>query len=183
MEKISVKDLSKFNVSDLKGKVIVFHTDTVYGIGALLNDEEGIEKIYKIKHRDERKILPVLCADIEQVESIAIMNENAMEISKYWPGALTMILKMKSANTTVACRIPNSDIARSVLRHFGPLRTTSVNISGEKELNSVDEIINIFGDKIDYIITEEDSVSTVPSTIIDVTQKEMKILRVGSIKL
>lgn len=182
MEKISIKDLDKISISDLKGKVIVFHTDTVYGIGALLNDDEGIEKIYKIKHRDERKILPVLCADIKQVESIAIMNDKAKEISKYWPGALTMILNMKD-NNTVACRIPDSYIARSVLKHFGPLRTTSVNYSGEKELNSVDEIIDMFGDEIDYIVTEEDSVSAIPSTIVDLTQKEMKILRVGSIKL
>lgn len=183
MEKISIKDLYKYNISDLVGKVIVFHTDTVYGIGALLNDKKGIEKIYQIKHRDERKILPVLCADIEQVKSIAIMNDKAMEISTHWPGALTIILKMKDEESTVACRVPNSDIARSVLQHFGPLRTTSVNISGEKELNSIEEIINQFGDKIDYIITDEDNVSTVPSTIVDLTQKEMKILRVGSIKL
>ena len=183
MEKISINDLNKISKSDLKGKVIVFHTDTVYGIGALLDDEEGIEKIYKIKHRDERKILPVLCADLEQVQSIAIMNEKAMEISTHWPGALTMILKMNDFDATVACRIPNSDIARSVLKHFGPLRTTSVNISGEKELNSVEEIISVFGNEIDYIVIEEDAVSAIPSTIVDLTQKEMKILRIGSIKL
>lgn len=183
MEKISISELYKISIDDLKGKVIVFHTDTVYGIGALLNDQEGIEKIYRIKHRDERKILPVLCADINQVNSIAIMNEKALEISKYWPGALTMILNLKDECATVACRIPDSDIARSVLNHFGPLRTTSVNLSGEKELNSVEEIIDVFGNDIDYIVINESEVSKVPSTIVDLTQNEMKILRVGSIKL
>ena len=183
MEKISINDLNNLKVSDLKGKVIVFHTDTVYGIGALLGDDEGIEKIYKIKHRDERKILPVLCADISQVESIAEMNELALETSKYWPGALTMILNMKNSNETVACRIPDSYIAKAVLKHFGPLRTTSVNYSGEPELNSVAEILSVFGDLIDYIVVEEDSVSFVPSTIVDVTKNELKIIRQGSIKL
>ncbi len=183
MEKISLKELEKISKEALKGKVICFHTDTVYGLGALIDDHEGIEKIYAIKHRDEKKVLPVLCADIMQVESIALLNEKALEISKYWPGALTMILKMKNKEETVAIRIPDSKIAYSVLKHFGPLRTTSVNYSGEKELNSVEEISKIFGDKIDYIISDEDTVSTIPSTIVDLTNDEMKILRNGSIKL
>ncbi len=183
MEKISIKELSKIKKDDLLGKVIVFHTDTVYGIGALIGDKIGIEKIYKIKQREERKILPVLFASLEQVESIAYMNEKALEISKYWPGALTMILKMKSSDDTVACRIPDSEIALKVLEHFGPLRTTSVNYSGEKELNSVAEIINTFGEKIDYIVIEEDIVSAIPSTIVDLTDENIKIIRNGSIKL
>lgn len=183
MEKIKVSELTKLKKGDLIGKVICFHTDTVYGIGALNGDSEGVEKIYKIKHRDEKKVLPVLCASIEQVKSIAVMNEKANEISKYWPGALTMILNMKDQDGTVAVRIPNSNIAISVLNHFGPLRTTSVNYSGEKELNSVEEIINVFGEQIDYIITDEDSLSTIPSTIVDLTKEELKIIRNGSIKL
>ena len=183
MEKISVFDLEKISKTDLKGKVICFHTDTVYGIGALLGDEEGIEKIYRIKNRDEKKILPVLCGNLEQVNSIALMNEKALEISKYWPGALTMILKMKECDDTVAVRIPNSNIAISVLNHFGPLRTTSVNYSGEKELNSVEKIVNVFGKEIDYIVTEEDDLSKIPSTIVDLTKEELKIIRNGSIKL
>lgn len=183
MEKISISDLKKFERKDLLGKVICFHTDTVYGLGALLDDEQGIEKIYQIKHRDEKKVLPVLCADIMQVESLAIMNEKAKDIAKYWPGALTMILKMKDYSDTVAVRIPDSLIAYNVLKHFGPLRTTSVNYSGEKELNSVSEIEKVFGNKIDFIIIEEGPLSKVPSTIVDVTEEELKIIRNGSIKL
>lgn len=183
MEKISIHNIQKLTEKDLIGKVICFHTDTVYGIGALFSDETGIKKIYEIKRRSYDKALPVLCASIEQVKSIAIMTDKALEIAKYWPGALTMILKEKDENNTIAVRIPDSKIAINVLNHFGPLRTTSINYSGDKELNDIQEIIDTFGDEIDYIITDMADVSGVPSTIVDLTTEEMKIIRQGCIEL
>ena len=176
MEVIDIKNIKQISKKDLKGKIIVFHTDTVYGVGALYQDEEAENKIYEMKQRSISKLLPVLCANVEQVKELTSFNEKAEEISKYWPGALTMILNKKNDQGTLAVRIPDSEIALAVLNHFGPLSTTSVNISNEKELNTV-------SDWIDYLVINESAVSFTPSTIVDLTADELKIIRNGSIKL
>ena len=101
-----------------------------------------------------------------------------------WPGALTIIFESTDSDyphDTIAIRIPDSDIAIKILKHFGPMEVTSVNISGEKELNSVREIEEKFKDKIDYLVTDEVTLSKTPSTIISLTP-EFKVLRMGNIK-
>ena len=183
MEVIDIKNIKQISKKDLKGKIIVFHTDTVYGVGALYQDEEAENKIYEMKQRSISKLLPVLCASVEQVKELTSFNEKAEEISKYWPGALTMILNKKNDQGTLAVRIPDSEIALAVLNHFGPLSTTSVNISNEKELNTVKEISERFSDWIDYLVINESVVSFTPSPIVDLTSDELKIIRNGSIKL
>ena len=183
---ISIKELETLTKDDLKGKIIVFPTDTVYGVGCLYGDSIGVEKIYQMKKRDYGKPLPVLCDSIETVLSIAMINENHMKYTKHWPGALTMILKSYDKNIfngSVACRIPNSEIALSVLKKFGPLFTTSVNYSGEKELNSVDEILETFGNQINFIVTDIPVLTKTPSTIINCLGDEMIIVRQGDIIL
>lgn len=185
MERITVQDLPK--IKSLKGKIICFPTDTVYGIGALASDSEGIEKIYKMKHREAKKPLPILCSTIEQVKKIAIVDEAVEKIMiKHWPGALTIILNKKvnvlpNYQSTVAVRIPNEQIALDTINYFSILATTSVNISGEKELSSIEEIANEFDDVIDYCIIDSAKFSKVPSTIIDATTADIKIIRQGSV--
>lgn len=181
MEIIDIKNISKIKKSDLRGKIIIFHTDTVYGVGALYDDLEGQEKIYEMKKRSQSKLLPVLCGSVNQVKELTDFNSNAEALAKHWPGALTMILNKKDSSSTLAVRIPNSEIALKVLNHFGPLATTSVNISGEKEVNNVKEIIEKFGDYIDYIVSDELPLSETPSTIVDLTNNDIKIIRNGSI--
>lgn len=181
---ISTYELQQLNKEDLKGKIIVFPTDTVYGVAALYGDFKGVEKIYQLKKRDHGKPLPVLCDSIETVLKIAMIKDDHMKYTKHWPGALTMILHSYNKdifNGTIACRIPNSEIALSVLKKFGPLFTTSVNYSGEKELNSVEEILNTFGDKIDFIVTDTPVLTKTPSTIINCLGDEMIIVRQGDI--
>ena len=75
MEKIRIKDLNSISKEQLKGKIIVFPTDTVYGVGTLFNDLDGVEKIYQMKKRDYGKLIPVLCSSVEQIKEIAITNE------------------------------------------------------------------------------------------------------------
>jgi L-threonylcarbamoyladenylate synthase len=85
--------------------------------------------------------------------------------------------------STIGFRMPASKIALEVLNKFGPLATTSVNISNQPPINSLDEIIKYFGDKIDYIIEDLEEKSNVSSTIVDVSTNEVKVLRQGDIKL
>ncbi|MBO4667727.1 MAG: threonylcarbamoyl-AMP synthase [Bacilli bacterium] len=181
MEKVRLDEFLKFNKEDLKGKIVIFPTDTVYGVGAIYGDENGINKIYEMKKRDFGKPLAVLCSDIRQVEEIAILPNYAYNYTKLWPGALTIICNKKDSKGTIAVRIPNSSIARDILSHFGPMSTTSVNYSGEKELNDIDEIYNTFFDKADYLITNKQELSKIPSTIISCLKEEVEIIREGSI--
>ena len=104
------------------GKLIIFPTDTVYGIGCEIFDKENINKIYELKHRPRSKPLACLCADLKQIKQIAYINSFEKKvIEKFMPGALTIILKAKKkvAETTgfetIGVRIPNSKIAQRIL--------------------------------------------------------------------
>lgn len=183
MEKIKVNDFIKLNKEDLKGKVICFPTDTVYGIGALFGDDEGIKKIYKMKNRPLDKPLANLCSSIEQILDLGIeLPSIARElIDKYWPGALTIIFRYKTSK--ISFRMPNSEIALKLLDRFSVMATTSVNESGDKELNSFEEINSQFADQIDYYITDSVELSKIASTVVDVSDNDIKVIRMGSIIL
>ena len=112
-------------------------------------------------------------------------------MKKYWPGALTIIFKKKhsissqvvSKIDTIAFRIPNNAITLNILEKTGPLATTSVNISGDNPINTYQEIDKLFGDKIDYLFVKNVNSSNISSTIIDVSDNHLKIVRQGEIKI
>ncbi len=170
-------------------KVIIFPTDTVYGIGTPIFDIEGIDRIYKIKHRPKDKPLACLCADINQIESIAYVTEDAKKlINKFLPGALTLILKSKDevfkkiGYKTIGVRIPNSKIALDILKENGPMLTTSVNESGEVPENEYEDVLKDFGKYVDKVYDTDHKSSSVPSTVVLINDNSFKILREGEIK-
>ncbi len=171
-------------------KVVIFPTDTVYGIGCPIFDIEGIHKIYDIKHRSLEKPLACLCANLEQIESIAEVNEQIKKlIVTFLPGPLTLILKSKQevytkiGYRTIGVRIPNCKLAQHLLNENGPMLTTSVNESGEVPLNTYDEIKLKYQDMVDEIYDSTESSSNLSSTVVDFTQEEIRLLREGSITL
>lgn len=171
------------------GDVIIFPTDTVYGIGARVNDLVALEKIYEIKKRPKEKRLAVLCASIEDIEKIAYITDDAIKlINKYMPGGLTIILKSKEEVRndfileTVAVRIPNHELALRILRENGPMATSSVNVSGAKPMNDYIEIIREFSEQVFYIYPNSCGLSKVSSTIIDISKEEISLIRDGDIK-
>lgn len=186
---ISLEEFLKIPKKDLLGKVFVFPTDTVYGIGAIFDDSAAINKIYDIKERTKGKPLAILISDFKQVENIVEVNNDLTQelINKYWPGPLTLIFKKKEnflyPYNTIGFRIPNSKVALKILNYLGPLATTSVNYSGEEPINDINEIEKIFKGKIDYIIIDQETFSKTSSTVLDVTSNEIKVLRQGTIKL
>ena len=183
MEKIALNDFLKKDKKELSGEIVIFPTDTVYGVGALFQDNQGIEKIYEMKKRDYGKPLPVLCSGNEQVEEVAIIPNYAKKYTCYWPGALTIICRKKYDSGTIGVRVPNSKIAQSILNTFGPMHVTSVNFSGEKELNDLDEIYNTFKDFADYLIIDKQELSKTPSTVISCVNEKVEIIRSGNIKI
>lgn len=184
MIKITVEELIKLTKEDIKGKVIVFPTDTVYGIGSMIDDKEGVSKIYNLKHRDKNKPLANLAYSSEQIkEYVNIPNPKTLELMKLWPGALTIIFNKKHIYNnelpTIAFRIPNSNTALTILKHFGVMAVTSMNLSGSEPLNNIDDIIKNFENEIDYLVIDEEKHSNISSTIIDVTKDPFVVLRKG----
>jgi len=187
MEKISIKDINNI---DITNKVIVFPTDTVYGIGCKIDDLDAIKKIYEIKERDYSKPLAILCPNDNIADYVINVSDKAKELMmKYWPGALTIIYhKSEKINDlvttdlkTVGFRMPNSKIALAVLNKFGIMATTSINKSGMPPLNDIESIEKEFGDMIDYIVIDKEKISGTSSTVVDATGEDLKVLRQGSI--
>ncbi len=180
--------LKEFLKRELKDEIIVFQTDTVYGVGCLINSEIGVNKIYELKKREKRNPLAVLCANIDQVKEIVQDFDKGEEFAhKYWPGALTLIYPksnlvgdyITSGLKTVGVRIPKDKTALSILEKFGPMAVTSLNISSEPPILKYDDAF-FFNKDVDYIIKGKD-LSSISSTVFDVINKV--VIRQGSIKL
>ncbi len=173
---------------DLKNRIIIFPTDTVYGIGCLYEDLDAIKRIYEIKNRDYSKPMVILCADYDQVYSLIAKNQIIPAfLKKYWPGKLTIIF-FKNENVydiisagrqTVGIRIPGNDISLELLRKHGPMVVTSLNLSSEPAIVKFEDTLR-FKDQVDYIVEGRD-LDSAPSTVYDLTQN--KVLRQGDIKL
>jgi len=175
------------------GKIIVFPTDTVYGIGANYKDKEAIDKIYKYKNRDKNKPLILLISKKEYLSKIAIFDEKKLEklTNKFWPGALTLVLKKnmdecKELNPdfqSIGVRIPKNKVALEIIENAGGIiATTSANISDKETPTNYNELDQEFIEKVDYVIKEENTHIGIASTIIDMTGDNIKILREGIIK-
>ena len=178
------------------GKLIIYPTDTVYGVGGIIESEETIENIYKAKERNFKSPLIVLVSDVEKIEKIAYINEKNREkieklIKRFWPGGLTIILKRKdnvpdimvSGGATVGVRMPEHEIALNIIsRAGGMLPTTSANISGEATPKSYVELSEEFKNRVDIIVDGGECPIGSASTIIDMSD-EPKILRLGAISV
>lgn len=173
------------------GGLVIYPTDTLYGLGANALDENAVKTVFEVKNRPPDMPIPVAVNSIEMMKGYAIMGENEVEFAKsFLPGALTLILKRKnlpdviSPNTdTVALRIPKSDITLKLIKYAGvPITTTSANVSGKRPPLTADEAREALMDAlkdIDVILDGGPLEMRVPSTIFDLT--ELKTLREGQI--
>jgi len=172
-----------------QGGIAVFPTDTVYGIGCDPYNKESVRKIYEIKSRDISKPLPVLVYSKEIAEQIAFFDEIAKKIAeKFWPGPLTIILKLtdenlkKSLNASdkIAIRVPDHKCTLKLLEKCNFLVGTSANISGHSSFTNPDECFNNI-QKYDIFIDGGIITSLGESTIIEIENEEIKIIREGSL--
>ena len=174
-----------------EGGVIVFPTDTIYGIGCDPYNQDAVNKVYKIKGREKIKQLPVLAYSKKELKDIAFFDEISEKIAdKFWPGPVTLILKVKDKKIKeslglegkIAVRVPNHPCVLSLLKKCRFLVGTSANFSGQSSFDDSKEIAIKFsgydtlldGGKISY---------SGESTIVEVVGNELKILREGKIKL
>ena len=169
------------------GNLIAYPTDTTYGIGCDLLNKRGIEKIYTLKKRDRRKPVSILCADLKQLSQYGVVSNSAYRVMRrYLPGPYTFILPatplvpkiMLTHQKTVGVRIPDSQIIREIINNFGrPMINTSIRLEDGTTLNDPDDIEKYFRGKIDIIIAGP--CSGEPSSIVDFTNEEPTIIRVG----
>lgn len=174
------------------GGVIIYPTDTIYGIGGNAFNEDAIEKVMKIKERDREKPLLVFVKDIKSARRIACIDSKVEKIlENIWPGPVTVVLRKKDIvpcyltgnRETIAVRIPKNKFILKLLEKVDfPIIATSANISGEKNLFNSDKIIKKFSKmKInpDLFINSGNIQNTLASTIIDLTSNIPKIIRMG----
>lgn len=189
-------DYNKIGKLLKEGNLIIYPTDTVYGVGGIIESDESIAKIYKAKERSFKSPLIVLVSDVSKIEKIAYIEEKNREkieklIKEFWPGGLTIILNKKdnvpdimvSGGKTVGVRMPNLDTALKIIEAAGGLLpTTSANISGETTPRSYDELSEEFKERVEILVDGGRCPIGNASTIIDMSDKP-KILRVGAISV
>ncbi|MDO8030001.1 L-threonylcarbamoyladenylate synthase ['Planchonia careya' phytoplasma] len=170
--------------------IIIFPTDTVYGMGAPWYDTQSLNQIYQLKKRSLNKPITLLFYNLKQIENLVEINDQIVKIYKqFWPGPLTLIVKAKkqyfqiTQESKIGIRIPNHPIALKILKKEGPLKTTSVNKSGKKPINDFQIIKNIYKHEVKKIFPNNYTSSNTPSTIIEINDNNFKILRTGSINL
>lgn len=174
------------------GGVVVYPTDTVYGLGCNPFKEDAVKRIFKIKG-ERNKPLPILASGIGEIEKIAQIPEKARELAKrFWPGPLTMVLPKKPSLpnivtlnlNSVAVRVPNHDIALALIRLSGGLLVgTSANKSGRKPPRTALEATDQIGEEVDLILDAGQTPIGESSTILDLTGEKPRILRHGPIKI
>jgi len=156
----------------LAGKIFIYPTDTLYGIGCDATNEKSVERIKEIKTRDKDKPLSVIAPNTTWIlENFQVKLE---ELEKYLPGPYTLLLKKKeinflpwiSSNDRVGIRIPSNKFTQEIQKSKVPFVTTSVNLSGEAFALKIEDIKKEIVDKVDHIIETKEELSGKPSTLI-----------------
>jgi len=173
-----------------KGGVAIFPTDTVYGIGCNPYNVNAVNRIYEIKSRAETKSLPVLAYSLDIVKEITLIDKFTEKIiKKYWPGPLTLILtltdqKLKESlklQNKIAVRIPDSKCTLKLLEKCKLLVGTSANISGNSSYTNPDKCIEDIKN-YDIFLNGGTITSKGESTIIEIKNEEINIIREGALK-
>ena len=178
------------------GGIVVFPTETSYGIGCDMRNQEAVQRIYKIKGREFSKPLPAVVCNQAMAEQYAIFSPRARQLAEqYWPGPLTLVLPVVQESglvllpdqETIALRVSSFSAARDLSCMIqAPLAATSANRSGDKPAYSVDAIQEMFSgapDTPDIILDHGELPPTPPSTIVQIIGQEVCVLRDGPVSV
>lgn len=175
-----------------RGGVIIYPTDTVYGIGCDPFNSNAVRKLFKIKGRGPGPV-PILVSSLRDAESIADFSRRAVQIARnYWPGPLTLVLTERGKlpaivcgdNATVGLRIPQNPLTlKLIVLSGGFLVGTSANKSGHKPARTAEEAVADLSVDIDYVLDGGPAELGIESTVLDISTDEPKILRLGAAKI
>ena len=175
----------------MKGGVVAYPTDTVYGLGAGMTHPEAVERIFAVKSRPRHMALPLLVSTVAQIEMLAgrVSPEARCLIQSFMPGALTLVLPasglvpeyLRTKEGTIALRIPDHPIPLAIIEGIGtPIVGTSANLSGKPSPVTAEEVRSQLGDTVDFII-DAGGCGGKESTIVDVTGQTPVVVRSGAI--
>ena len=176
------------------GGLVLYPTDTLYGLGADAFSDEAVEKIYALKGRDENKPIHAIVSGLDMAAEYGVLTDNVRLLSARLPkGKITFIVKKKGTSTTgiargigtFGFRIPDNDFCLSMLQAFGrPVTATSANKSGQIPQQTAEEVLRQLGNdaaKLELVIDGGDLPPSAPSTVVDVSSSQVSVLRVGVI--
>jgi L-threonylcarbamoyladenylate synthase len=173
----------------LAGRLIVLPTDTVYGIGTRPDDAAATARLFRAKGRARDVPLPVLAPSTAAARVVSSFDDRAERLAaRVWPGAVTFVLRRTARSerwdlgddgSTIGIRVPAHPLSLAVLARSGPLAVTSANRSGEPTPGGCDELRRMFGDAVSVYLCAEEELPAVPSTVVDLTAAEPRILRKG----
>jgi len=175
------------------GGVIIYPTDTIYGIGANALDEKAVKKVFELKRRPLSKPLPMIIRNIKWAKELAyVKNRDRETLKKVWPGKVTVVFNKKeivpgiltSEHKTVGMRVPDYPFLDELLKRFGyPITSTSANISGEEGSGDINRVIESFSGHLscqpDLVLDVGVLPKSNPSAILDLTGDKPKISRIG----
>ncbi|MCD6312178.1 MAG: threonylcarbamoyl-AMP synthase [Elusimicrobia bacterium] len=159
------------------GGVVIFPSDTVYGIGASVKFKDSIAKIYRLKQRQKKKEIGLLISSWRESSHLVgrVSQRVRMLMKEYWPGPVTLVLASRAG--TMALRVPNHKFALKLLSAVGPMAVTSANISGKKAAGSFSAIDKDLLKGADIAVKESKPLNGIPSSILDLTGGEIEVIR------
>lgn len=188
------KEVIKEVVSAIKnGKIIVYPTDTVYGLGCDALDIRVVERLFRVKQRSDVKPIPILVKDIKMAKKLAkISKEQEIFLRKVWPGKITVVFFKKdivpdivtAGSKKVGLRIPDYKFTNILMENLNlPITTTSANISGKLPSGNINEILSQFEGKLkpDLVLDAGILPLSQPSTVVDLSDLKPKIIRKGPV--
>jgi L-threonylcarbamoyladenylate synthase len=172
-------------------EVVVLPTDTVYGIGARPDLKAATDRVFEVKRRSRDLSLPVLAAGVDEAARVAVLDSRARLLAQsFWPGGLTIVLPrsrwasdwdLGEDQHTLGVRVPDHPVALALLTRVGPLAVTSANRSGATTPSTCEGVVSALGDAVAVYLCAGPALGDIPSTIIDLTGSEARILREGAI--
>lgn len=176
----------------LRGGVIAFPTDTLYGLGCSLFDVSAVEMVARLKRRDRSLAVVSLISDPRQIHGLATDITPVAErlVAQFWPGPLSLIFRAAAivparvcgVGGTIALRCPKDALCQRLLDFIGgPVVSSSANLSGLPPAQTAEEVLQIFGNQLDLVIDGGPRRGGVPSTLVDVSGPRPRLLRRGEL--
>jgi L-threonylcarbamoyladenylate synthase len=173
-------------------EIIAYPTETFYGLGARYDSEDTLKRLYTIKKRPHEKAMPLIIGRAELLSLLTPVIPLAAErlMKRFWPGPLTLVFEacgnlsphITAGTGKVAVRIPGPSFALDLARHLdSPITATSANMTGMPPAETATQVIDYFGSSINGVVDAKKTPGTAPSTIVDVTGSEIRIVRQGMI--
>jgi len=191
--KATLDNIKKASQIVKKEGLVVYPTDTVYGLGCDPFNVGAVERVFKVKGKGKEKPLPILASDIQFIKKIAYIDEKAQKIAqKYWPGPLTFVVRKKAVlpnivtcgSASVGVRIPNHTVAIQLISLCnGLLVGTSANKTGKKPPKTAQDATKQLGRQVDFVLDGGPTPLGQESSIVDLTSEKPQILREGPVKL